>query len=72
MAGLTTHILDTTRGRPASGVEIELHAVGPDGIRALVARARTNVDGRTAAALGVVALRAVALLTSRAKGVYQV
>ena len=31
-----------------------------------------NVDGRTAAALGVVALRVVALLTSRAKGVYQV
>ena len=47
MAGLTTHILDTTRGRPASGVEIELHAVGPDGVRALVARARTNADGRT-------------------------
>ena len=47
MAGLTTHILDTTRGRPASGVEIELHVVGPDGARVLVARARTNADGRT-------------------------
>jgi 5-hydroxyisourate hydrolase len=47
MAGLTTHILDTTRGRPASGVEIELHALGPDGVRTLVAQARTNADGRT-------------------------
>ena len=28
MAGLTTHVLDTTRGRPASGVAIELHALG--------------------------------------------
>jgi 5-hydroxyisourate hydrolase len=47
MAGLTTHVLDTTRGRPASGVEIELHALGLDGARTLVARTRTNADGRT-------------------------
>src|ERR1700732_1041785 len=50
MAGLTTHILDTTRGRPASGVEIELHVLGPEGVRTLVARTRTNPAGRTAAA----------------------
>jgi 5-hydroxyisourate hydrolase len=47
MAGLTTHVLDTTRGRPAAGVEIELHAFSADGARVLVARARTNSDGRT-------------------------
>jgi 5-hydroxyisourate hydrolase len=51
MAGLTTHILDTTRGRPASGVEIELHLLGPEGVRTLVARTRTNADGRTDAPL---------------------
>jgi len=47
MAGLTTHVLDTSIGRPAAGVEIELHALGADGARALVKRARTNADGRT-------------------------
>src|SRR5271156_2178599 len=47
MAGLTTHVLDTTRGRPASGVAIELHALAADGARTLVASARTNADGRT-------------------------
>jgi 5-hydroxyisourate hydrolase len=51
MAGLTTHVLDTTRGRPASGVAIELHALLPDGARALIATARTNADGRTDAPL---------------------
>jgi 5-hydroxyisourate hydrolase len=47
MAGLTTHVLDTTRGRPASGVAIELHALAADGARTLVASVRTNADGRT-------------------------
>src|SRR5271170_7030644 len=51
MAGLTTHVLDTTRGRPASGVAIELHALAADGMRTLVASVRTNADGRTDAPL---------------------
>jgi 5-hydroxyisourate hydrolase len=51
MAGLTTHVLDTTRGRPAAGVTIELHALSPDGSRILVVRAQTNADGRTDAPL---------------------
>jgi 5-hydroxyisourate hydrolase len=51
MAGLTTHVLDTSIGRPASGVEIELHAVAADGARTLVSRTQTNVDGRTDAPL---------------------
>jgi 5-hydroxyisourate hydrolase len=51
MAGLTTHVLDTSIGRPASGVEIELHAVAADGERALVKRTKTNADGRTDAPL---------------------
>jgi len=51
MAGLTTHVLDTTGGRPAGGVEIELHALMPDGGRVLIARALTNADGRTQAPL---------------------
>lgn len=48
MAGgrLTTHVLDTARGKPAAGVRIVLYAVGPDGRRQL-AETVTNADGRT-------------------------
>jgi 5-hydroxyisourate hydrolase len=48
MAGgrLTTHVLDTARGKPAAGVRIVLFAVGPDGRRQL-AETVTNADGRT-------------------------
>jgi 5-hydroxyisourate hydrolase len=51
MAGLTTHVLDITRGKPAAGVLIELHALGDDGARRLVASVRSNADGRTDAPL---------------------
>ncbi|EDP66612.1 hypothetical protein BAL199_16163 [alpha proteobacterium BAL199] len=48
---LSTHILDTHRGRPAEGVAIELFELtGGDSIR-LVVRAVTNADGRTDAPL---------------------
>ena len=46
MAKLSTHVLDPHSGRPAAGVEIELHALEPGGAR-LIASARTNADGRT-------------------------
>jgi 5-hydroxyisourate hydrolase len=51
MAGLTTHVLDTVRGRPAAGVEIELYELKPDGQRQRIAHVRTNADGRTDAPL---------------------
>ncbi|MGD0641779.1 MAG: hydroxyisourate hydrolase [Roseiarcus sp.] len=51
MAGLTTHVLDAAQGRPASGVAIELHALGADGARTLIASVNTNADGRTDAPL---------------------
>lgn len=47
---LTTHVLDTARGRPADGLRIELHRIGKtaDGeTRTAVAQAVTNADGRT-------------------------
>lgn len=53
---LTTHVLDTARGRPAAGVEIELARLDGGG-RTPLARARTNADGRTDAPLAE-ALRA--------------
>jgi 5-hydroxyisourate hydrolase len=42
---LTTHVLDTARGRPAAGMRIELHRLGHD--RTLLSDIVTNVDGRT-------------------------
>ena len=50
MARLSTHVLDTSRGTPAAGIEVELHLLG-DGDRWLVTRAITNADGRTDAPL---------------------
>lgn len=41
MNGVTTHVLDTARGLPASGVPVRLE--GPDGS---VAEATTDDDGR--------------------------
>jgi 5-hydroxyisourate hydrolase len=49
--GLTTHVLDVARGRPAAGVAIELVRVAGDGSEELAARAVTNADGRTDAPL---------------------
>lgn len=46
MGRLTTHVLDTAAGRPAEGIEVTLHRFGDDGSRELVARGRTNADGR--------------------------
>lgn len=45
---LTTHVLDTARGRPAEGmaVVLKLHA-GDDGAPEILAETRTNADGRT-------------------------
>jgi 5-hydroxyisourate hydrolase len=50
MGKLSTHVLDTARGMPASGVEVELHLA--DGDRwSRIRTAITNADGRTDAPL---------------------
>lgn len=43
---LTTHVLDTARGRPAQGMEVVLFRLEHGG-RTRIARMRTNADGRT-------------------------
>ena len=43
---LTTHVLDTARGRPAQGVRITLYRVDGEGHRR-IAETVTNADGRT-------------------------
>ena len=50
MARLSTHVLDTARGLPAAGIDVELHALrGSERVR--LAAAVTNADGRTDAPL---------------------
>jgi 5-hydroxyisourate hydrolase len=46
MARISTHVLDTSRGKPAQGLEIDLHFNG-----SRIATAATNADGRTDAPL---------------------
>jgi 5-hydroxyisourate hydrolase len=47
---LTTHVLDTARGRPAAGVEVELARL-EHGRRSTLRTVTTNADGRTDAPL---------------------
>ncbi len=61
MGRLTTHVLDTAAGRPASGMKIELYRL--EGERVLLKSVVTNADGRVDGAL----LDGEAL----AKGVYE-
>ncbi len=52
MDGLTTHVLDTARGRPAAGMQVELSRLDPSsGERQKIKAVRTNSDGRTDAPL---------------------
>lgn len=45
MGRLTTHVLDTARGKPAAGVRIALYRL--EGGRVLLGEVATNADGRT-------------------------
>jgi hydroxyisourate hydrolase len=47
LAGLTTHVLDVTSGRPAHGVRVELYEVVGGSERKRIADVVTNTDGRT-------------------------
>ena len=47
MAGVTTHVLDVTIGRPAQGVRVELYELGSGSERKLIVDVVTNADGRT-------------------------
>ncbi len=48
MTGLTTHVLDTVRGRPAADMRVELLRLDPSsGERQEIKAVRTNQNGRT-------------------------
>jgi 5-hydroxyisourate hydrolase len=46
VSGITTHVLDTSRGRPAAGVVVALEREGDDGGWIAVGRGTTDADGR--------------------------
>ena len=50
MGKLSTHVLDTTQGKPGAGVRLELYALRA-GVRELIKTDTTNHDGRCAAPL---------------------
>ena len=47
LAGLTTHVLDIVRGRPARSMRVELYEFDDGGARMLIVDVPTNADGRT-------------------------
>jgi 5-hydroxyisourate hydrolase len=47
MSGITTHVLDTSRGRPAGGVPVTLEVETAGGWR-MLGKGTTNADGRIA------------------------
>ena len=59
---LTTHILDTSMGIPASGVRVVLYSLSSSGDRRELSSQTTNIDGRTD----------VPLLTSLEIGDYEI
>jgi 5-hydroxyisourate hydrolase len=46
MSAITTHVLDTSRGRPASGVPVVLEIRGAEGGYRELGRGTTDADGR--------------------------
>lgn len=46
---ISTHLLDTSIGKPAAGVPVGLHAVAEDGAGTLIGGGVTDTDGRVAA-----------------------
>lgn len=46
MSAITTHVLDTARGRPAPGVPVSLETLGTDDRWAMVGQGTTDGDGR--------------------------
>lgn len=46
MAGITTHVLDTARGRPAGGVPVALEILEESGAWTSLGKGATDGDGR--------------------------
>ena len=48
ISGITTHVLDVARGRPAAGVPVVLDRDAGEGAWHTIGRGQTNADGRLA------------------------
>ena len=46
MSAITTHVLDTSRGRPASGVSVRLELESAGGVWQQIGQGATDADGR--------------------------
>jgi 5-hydroxyisourate hydrolase len=46
MSAITTHVLDTAQGQPASGVPVLLETRGQDGTWSCLGQGSTDTDGR--------------------------
>lgn len=46
MSAITTHVLDTSRGRPAGGVPVKLELETADGAWKQIGKGTTDADGR--------------------------
>jgi 5-hydroxyisourate hydrolase len=46
MSAITTHVLDTSRGRPADGVPVRLELESADGTWKQIGKGTTDTDGR--------------------------
>jgi 5-hydroxyisourate hydrolase len=62
MIGITTHVLDTSRGRPAAGVGVTLERLTGAADWTVVGAGRTDEDGRLMALTGSVAAGTYRLL----------
>jgi len=51
MSGISTHILDLARGKPAANVAVILDVIGENGFWSEVTRGTTDADGRIASIL---------------------
>jgi len=62
MIGITTHVLDTSRGRPAAGVKVTLERLTGAADWTVVGDGRTDDNGRLTALAGTVAAGTYRLL----------
>ena len=46
MGSLTTHVLDTVTGKPASGLRVDLFSMSEDNTKTFLSQQITNNDGR--------------------------
>ena len=53
MSAITTHVLDTSLGKPATGIPIELEQFNPAGGWTRLGAGRTDADGRLSTLLPV-------------------